>query len=398
VVRTLWGFCVVGLIAGQIACGAAGCSVPAKAKPKAAPAKTGSSASHPMSASSNAGRDAAIKVAVDASSGSGGGADARAPMTVKGDDGDAGGTLPASPDASSDASAAPVAVPAPQAQGCVMSVAAGHTTLMCQGLTFELNVPEACIATQCGLIIDVHGGTMSAAMENKNTNMRELGRMHGYVVIQPNANLGLFDAMADDPVVFDFANNVADVFHLDRQRIHMMGFSQGGYMTWRFICAHTDWLASAAPAAAAGAANISSEVGCTFTGTDQPKGEVDIMYMHGHKDALVDFANAQVLRDAVIATYAAMQHEVVASSSSYTRTRYTSPHGTRFEFIEHDYVSNSAVGVPPLGVAIEGHCYPGSPDHELTEDGQLMAFGCEAPNDFTWGEEAIRFFQDHPHR
>ena len=69
---------------------------------------------------------------------------------------------------------------------------------MCNGMTFETSIPERCIDTQCGLIIDVHGGTMSAAMENKNTNMREIGRQHGYVVIQPNANLGLFDPSTDD--------------------------------------------------------------------------------------------------------------------------------------------------------------------------------------------------------
>ena len=60
--------------------------------------------------------------------------------------------------------------------------------------------------------------------------------------------------------------------------------------------------------------------------------------MHGHKDALVDFANAEVLRDAVIATYAANDHEVIASDANFTRTRYTNARGIRFEFIEHDYV------------------------------------------------------------
>jgi dienelactone hydrolase len=310
-----------------------------------------------------------------------------------------GGATHSALDAGRDAMRAVVPVPPPQAQGCISDVTPGERTISCNGLDFILGVPESCITEQCGLIIDVHGGTMSAAMENKNTNMRALGRDHGYVVIQPNANIGLFDAMSDDPVVYAFANTVADVFHLDRKRIHMMGFSQGGYMTWRFICAHTDWLASAAPAAAAGAANISDEIGCTFTGSDVPKsGELDVMYMHGHKDALVDFANAEVLRDAVIAVYEAKDHEVIASDATFTRTRYTNARGIRFEFIEHDYVSDSEVGVPPIGVAIQGHCYPGSPDHEITEDGQLMAFGCVEPNSFTWGEEAVKFFEAHPHR
>ena len=104
------------------------------------------------------------------------------------------------------------------------------------------------------------------------------------------------------------------------------------------------------PAAAAGAANISDEIGCTFTGSDVPKsGELDVMYMHGHKDALVDFANAEVLRDAVIAVYGAEDKQVIASDATFTRTRYTNARGIRFEFIEHDYVSDSEVGVPPIG-------------------------------------------------
>ena len=301
-------------------------------------------------------------------------------------------------DAGSNAARADVPVPPPVASGCVDDVNAGLHSFSCDGLTFMTNVPERCIATQCGLVIDVHGGTMSAEMEDKNTEMRARGAERGYVVIQPNANLGLFDAANDDPIVFAFANSVIDVFHLDPDRVHMMGFSQGGYMTWRFACAHTDWLASAAPAAAAGEANISAEVGCTFTGQDRPHGELDILYMHGHRDGLVDFANAEVLRDAVIAAYAADQHELIDSGDAFMRTRYTNAAGTRFEFLEHDYATDSAVGEPPLGVAIVGHCYPGSTDLEITLPDQLMSFGCTPPTGFTWAEEALRFFEDHPRR
>jgi polyhydroxybutyrate depolymerase len=102
-------------------------------------------------------------------------------------------------------------------------------------------------------------------------------------------------------------------FHLDERRVHMTGFSQGGYMTWRFICQHADLLASAAPAATGGMANISLEVDCAFTGSDKPTRALDILYMHGTADA-------------------------------------------------------------------------------------LMAFGCEPPNGFTWGETVIEFFMAHPRR
>jgi len=120
--------------------------------------------------------------------------------------------------------------------------------------------------------------------------------------------------------------------------------------------------------------------------------------MHGAADALVSFDNAVTKRDAVIAAFELAAGEVVASGDGYSRTRHGNARGTEFELFEHDYRSASAVGVPPLGVAIEGHCYPGSTDLTLTEPGQLMAFGCEPPTAFTWGESVIEFFIAHPRR
>ena len=90
------------------------------------------------------------------------------------------------------------------------------------------------------------------------------------------------------------------------------------------------------------------------------------------------------------------KHRSVAMGEQFTRTRYTSARGTPFEFIEHDYVSPSMVGVPPLGVAIMGHCYPGSEDWTPTEPDQLMAFGCQPKAEFHWGEQVMAFFMAHP--
>jgi dienelactone hydrolase len=182
------------------------------------------------------------------------------------------------------------------------------------------------------------------------------------------------------------------VERVDPRHIHMTGLSQGGYMSWRFLCQHTDLFGSVAPAAAAGQANISIETGCTFTGTDVPSGEVDVLYMHGTLDALVNFSNALTLRDAVIAYWKMDTGTVVASDSGFTRTRYRTESGRVFEFIQHDYSTDSMFA----GVAIKGHCFPGSPDQSVTLQGQLMSFGCKPPNSFTWGEEVLAFFLAHP--
>lgn len=309
-----------------------------------------------------------------------------------------GGDTP-EPDAdagSEDGGLPDVPVPPPEAVGCIAQVGAGLRRFECDGISHDLAVPERCLQTQCGLVIDVHGGTMSSRMENKNTDMQRLGAEHGFVVLQPSAAANLWNAESDDAKVHAFANDVVRAYHLDPRRIHMMGFSQGGYMTWRFVCKHSDWLGSAAPAAAAGEANISVEVGCSFGADDKPARPVPVFYMHGRLDGMVDFDNALALRDAVREAYGAGDGEPMASGTGFTRTRYRGEDGVLFEFLEHDYSSPSMVGVPPLGVAIAGHCYPGSEDLTPSEPDQLMAFGCTPPNSFHWGEQALRFFIAHP--
>jgi hypothetical protein len=122
--------------------------------------------------------------------------------------------------------------------------------------------------------------------------------------------------------------------------------------------------------------------------------------MHGRQDALVNFSNALTQRDAVVTRFGLSAGRPVSSSAAHTWTRYEGPSGVRFEFIEHDYVTDAAVGVPPLGVALVGHCYPGSRDLVASVPRQLMAFGCKTPSPSasTWGRAAIEFFIEHPQR
>ena len=383
----VWTFAVLGLSA---ACSSGGGGAKPASKSQApggsqagAPASMASAAGHAGSATAGA-RDAASR-------GPGTTSDAAQKPLDSAPDLDSG-----IDDDASHRVHAPVPVPPPMPSGCVSDVSPGRHSLDCDGISHDLSVPEACLGTQCGLILDVHGGTMSGKMEDNNTNMAALGKLHGYVVVQPNAANGLFDASTDDDKVLAFAKTVIAVFHLDEKRVHMTGFSQGGYMTWRFICHHTDFLASAAPAAAAGAANISLETDCSLTGAEVPSREIDILYMHGTKDALVDFQNGLDKRAALIAAFGLDAGTSVAGDATYRRTRYQNAKHTIFEFIDHDYISNSSFPAdPPLGIAIQGHCYPGSQDLTPTEPNQLMAFGCQPPTSFTWGEEVMAFFLAH---
>ena len=273
--------------------------------------------------------------------------------------------------------------PIADSSGCIDVTAAGAHTFTCDGIKYDVEIPDACTTTACGLVVDVHGFTMSAQMEDANTAMRALGRKYGYVVVQPNANPAPPSASwtpgTDDDRVFAFVQAAIAALHVDRARVHFTGFSQGGMMTFRFLCKHADLFASMAPAAG---------TGCSFTAGDTPSREIPILYMHGTSDGLVSFTGyALPQRDALLAAWSMDGGEVIASDSQFKRTRYKNARGTIFEFLQHDYAAASPI--------LKGHCYPGSTD-KGGAPGQLFPFSCVGTSAFVWGEEAMKFFVAHP--
>jgi poly(3-hydroxybutyrate) depolymerase len=269
--------------------------------------------------------------------------------------------------------------------------------------------------------VDVHGGMMSSQMEDKNTNLSALGVKHGYLVIQPNAlqnpillgqRLFVADAPgapADDTRVMNILTQVIQAFHADTNRIHMTGFSEGGFMSWRWFCQHSDMLASVAPGAAAWkCANLANagltppEIGCEFAGADVPARDIPVLFMQGTKDGLVDPKCVDTwLTSNVYPTLKLDAGQKIAGDTTYTRTRFLNSAGVPFEYISHDYSSTSSF----LGVAIVGHCYPGSTDLAVTPPAQtvippdqIMSFGCNDQTSFNWGEEVMKFFIAHPKR
>jgi len=282
------------------------------------------------------------------------------------------------------------------ARQCIPAPEPGEMQVECEGLVFDVSLPEQCPRGGCGLVVDVHGLTMNAAMEDANTNMRELGRERGYVVVQPNADgeppLTSIEP-ADDDTIRDFVAAIVAVWDLDRDRVHFTGFSQGGYMTWRMLCDQSGLFASVAPAAAAAGEGCADQfdaligpLGCLLGEAGYEEG-VDILYMHGTKDVMVPFRCAENQRADVLATLGMGAAEIVSSGPAHRWSRYRNAAGTVFELIDHDF----EVANPLLG----GHCFPGSRDRGGLE-GQLFPFACDGTQPFSWGEAVMDFFVAHP--
>jgi polyhydroxybutyrate depolymerase len=270
---------------------------------------------------------------------------------------------------------------------CLQDLSAGHHEVSCEGgITYDVEIPAACVDGACGLIVDMHGYTMTGAAEEENTLMRALGQASGYVIVQPTApadNLGFpsWDQAVHPSLVHQFLVELTEGLPIDLARIHAMGFSQGGGMTFRLLCQHADFFASGAP--------IGAIAGCEFEGANTPSEEVDILQVHGRQDAVVDFATVAIpQRDDALGAWDFGDPEVVESDDDHTATRWVTSSGTVLEFWEHDYVTSAtAVFVP-----IEGHCVPGGEDF----DGAPAGYSCEDEGTFVFGELAMAFFQAHP--
>ena len=264
------------------------------------------------------------------------------------------------------------------------STSPGHYTYAYDGIEYDLEIPNEIK----GLVLDVHGMTMDADQENDGTNLREIGPKYGYVILQPSTPTR--SILPDyDARLFEMVNIVVDELGVDTDRIHVTGFSNGGRYTWRTVRDHSDFYASAAPAAS----GIVAENGCTFTEGDMPEFEIPILFMLGTNDKTVTLSTTTAQRNAVIAAWNMGTGTVIAGDSTYTHTRYTNANGTVFEVISHNYTSDAPFAL--TGGLVEGHCFPGSTVYYDPADPK-QTFACEGANSFIWGEELMKFFIAHP--
>lgn len=260
----------------------------------------------------------------------------------------------------------------PEPAGCITDV--GPTDKMVvtgcgAGITYNVSVPDRCLDFACGLIVDVHGFTMSGDIQERNTGIAAIGRAEGYIVVQPNApgappswNSSHYSSVAA------FAQQAIDVWRVDARRVHITGFSQGGAMTWWMRCNRPDLFASAAPTAMSGS-------GCS-DGSNMPT-----LYIQGNNDIFV----SQTAIDNTIANYRAIYGYdlslVVADEPGYIKTGYGSSQTTvpSFQTFIHNYSS----------YGVNGHCIMGS----VTPSDP---YGCEQTTPVGHGRMVVDFFKANP--
>jgi len=277
------------------------------------------------------------------------------------------------------------------------------------GLKVTYNVPPTCkdeSASKCGLIMDVHGGFMTGPMEDANTNMSALGEIHGYIVATPSApdkdwNKRChpdFDNCISDRALLAWLEEALEVpdWKVDKSKVHFMGFSEGGLMTWRMICKRPDLFASFV----AMEGNVLKfqpddrhmAASCLKPGSPQPA----VLVQNGINDLASTWKDWLEVEAYLKDTWKlgdAMH--VAGDGKTWNRTRYArSDGGVAMEFLSYTYVAD---------YSLKGHCYPGG-QIKVPLFSRWTPFGCpgkaeqakgEKPG-YNIGEEAMKWFVAHP--
>jgi dienelactone hydrolase len=273
-------------------------------------------------------------------------------------------------------------------------------TFTCEGLEVDLSVPAACARAGCGLIVELHGDTGTGLLMDAHTNLMALGAASDYLVAAPTgppfSDGGSTWTLAEDDKLVAITQAIAGAFVADPKRVHLTGFSRGGYVTWRLLCEHADLFASVAPSAAGSAPGGDCdgvvEQSCPFDATmpdGMPSLPVPVLFLIGRTDQPVPYACSARVRDQAIAAWGLGAPAVLDGDSSYTHTAWQAPGGALLETFEHSY---ETVPDGPWGW-IRGHCFPGSTYDPYAPQ---YAVACAPPDSFVWGVEVMRFFAAHP--
>lgn len=267
----------------------------------------------------------------------------------------------------------PISSP-PAPTGCITDVGPADRLVVtgCGGdITYDVSVPERCTTHACGLILDVHGWTMSGPIQESNTQIAAIGRERGYVVVQPSAPGSIPSWNSSHyPLVADFVEQAVEAWRIDERRVHVTGFSQGGAMTFWMRCNRADLFASAAPTAMAGTA-------CA-DGTTMPT-----LYLQGLDDIFVSQAAIDNTIDSFVTRQQLDRSQVLFDDEGLVTTAYTSSTlpDQHLEVVIHSHSTESVLG----------HCIVGAPD-------PANFYGCDQPTEHTHGQMVVDFFERTPRR
>src|SRR5262245_45118810 len=110
---------------------------------------------------------------------------------------------------------------------CGASVTAGDHTYTCEGFSVDVRIPSSCPSSGCGLILQLHGDGGTGLMQDELTNLQDIGESAGFITASPT---GFWEPRNDSALV-QTVRQLVRTLSVDARRVHVTGFSRGGFAT-----------------------------------------------------------------------------------------------------------------------------------------------------------------------
>ena len=170
--------------------------------------------------------------------------------------------------------------------------------------SYRLHVPSHWDSSKSlPLVIVIHGAFETARSMEKHTGFSDLSDREDFFVLYPNG-IGIFgllqhwnaghccgkaasDNVDDIGFIETAIEDAGRIVNVDRRRIYMVGFSNGGMLTHRFASERSNLLAAIAPLAASIGGRSGPEV--PLWRIKKSESPVPVIILHGLKDKAVPY-------------------------------------------------------------------------------------------------------------
>lgn len=154
--------------------------------------------------------------------------------------------------------------------------------------------------TSIPLVVQLHGYGSAGAQQESYMKLIPLAEEKKFIMVYPDGTIdstgrrfwnaadtwhSFFTDVDDDAYLLSILDEIESNYSIDAKRIYFVGHSNGGFMSYRMACSHSDRIA--AIASLAGASYLSA--------TDcEAKSSVSVLQIHGTNDETVLYEGGQI--------------------------------------------------------------------------------------------------------
>ncbi len=151
------------------------------------------------------------------------------------------------------------------------------------------------------LVIALHGYSSSGKQLEGFVNFRAVAEQREFILVSPDGTVdatgnqfwnatevccNFFSEVDDDAYLISILNDMESKYSIDSKRIYFVGHSNGGFMSYRMACKHSDRIAA-----------IASLAGATFLNSSDcgAKNPVSVLQIHGTSDTTILYNGGAIL-------------------------------------------------------------------------------------------------------